>query len=270
MKTLMTFLFTIAGGYLILVVLMVLFQDKLLFMSSREMIQTPESAGLKAEELRIDTEDSVQIHGWYFPNEDSGKVIVLSHGNAGNISYRIDIARTLLNAGASVVMYDYRGYGLSKGKPSEDGFYKDITAVTHFLIEQKEYSEENIYMYGRSLGGAIAAYAATRFNVGGLVLDSSFINLRSMVKDVYPFVPSALAKYKFPANEYLKQLENTPVLIMHSREDEIVGYHNGEELYETAKSPKKFIDLKGGHNENFYLSRDLIEKNWRDFLSEEN
>jgi uncharacterized protein len=266
MKSIMSFLLTILAGYFIILLLMFLFQGKLLFMPTSGFMQTPESVGIDAEDVWVETEDGVKLHAWYFPNEDSDAVIVLSHGNAGNISYRIDIARTLLNAGAAVLMYDYRGYGKSEGRPNEKGLYMDITAFTEHLIHEKEYPEEKIYMYGRSLGGAVAAYAATQYDLGGLVLDSAFKNLRAMVRDVYPFVPSSLARYEFPTETYLQKLNGTPVMIMHSPDDEIVGYHNGEYLYKIAKDPKSFVQLRGGHNDNFFASRDLIERSWRDFL----
>ncbi len=266
MKSFMSFILLIAGGFLALLLVMYLFQDRLLFMPSSGMVHTPDSFGITAEDFWVETGDGVQIHGWYFPNDNSEQVIVLSHGNAGNISYRITIAETLLETGAAVLMYDYRGYGKSEGSPNEKGLYKDIEAVVAGLKNGKEYKEENIFMYGRSLGGAVAAYAATQYNLGGLVLDSAFRNLRTMIRDVYPFVPTALARYTFPTDEYLKELENIPVIIMHSPNDEIVGFHNGEYLFDVANEPKQFVELRGGHNNNFFESSELIKESWRDLL----
>lgn len=236
-------------------------------MPASQMVQSPNSAGLEAEDFWAETDDGVRIHGWYFPNDKSGRVIVLSHGNAGNISYRIDIARTLLNTGAAVMMYDYRGYGKSGGRPSEQGLYRDILAVTKALMDEKGYGSEDIFHYGRSLGGAVAAYAATQIRPGGLVLDSAFTDLRTMAGDVYPFVPSALVKYRFPTENYLKLLDGVPVMIMHSPQDEIIPYHHSERLYEAAGEPKRFVKLRGSHNENFYASRELIEESWREFMN---
>lgn len=263
----MSFIVFIVGGFVVLLLFMYLFQDRLLFMPSSAMVQTPDSFGLTFEEYWVETDDKVKIHGWYFPLENSDQVIVLSHGNAGNISNRITIAEALLEAGAAVLMYDYRGYGKSEGSPSEKGLYKDVEAVTEGLIREKGYSEDNIYMYGRSLGGTVAAYAATMFNVGGLVLDSAFLNLRSMVSDVYPFVPTFLAKYEFPTDKFLQKLRDTPVIIMHSPNDEIVGFHNGKSLFDVAKEPKQFVELRGGHNNNFFESSERIKDSWRGLLN---
>ena len=266
MRSFMSILATLFGIYLLLLGLMYIFQNSLLFMPSSGMVQTPESVGVEAEDFWAETDDGVRIHGWYFPNEEAEFVIVLSHGNAGNISYRIDIARTLLNTGAAVLMYDYRGYGQSEGSPSEKGLYKDIEAVIEGLKNQKGYAENRIVMYGRSLGGAVAAYGASEYNLGGLVLDSSFKNLRAMVRDVYPFVPSRLAKYEFPTETYIQHERNYPVMVLHSPNDEIVGFHHGEFLYNLLDEPKRFVELRGGHNDNFFVSRELIEENWKWYL----
>ena len=268
LKPMISFLTAIAGGYLLLLVVMFLFQNKLLFMPTSGFVQTPQSVGLGAEDFWVETEDGVRIHSWYFPNSEADFVVVLSHGNAGNISYRIEIANTLLQVGASVLMYDYRGYGLSDGRPNERGLYKDIEAVIRGLKEEKNYAESQIIMYGRSLGGAVAAYAGTQFSLGGLVLDSAFTNLRAMVRDVYPFVPSRLARYEFPTEQFIQHPRNYPIMIMHSQNDEIVRYHHGRTLYEAIDAPKRFVEIRGGHNDNFFASRDIAVENWRWYLDE--
>jgi fermentation-respiration switch protein FrsA (DUF1100 family) len=266
----MSVLTTLLGIYLLMLGLMYFFQDKLLFMPTSEMVQTPESAGLVAEDLWVNTDDGIRIHGWYFPNKQASNVIVLSHGNAGNISYRLDIAETLLQTGASVYMYDYRGFGKSEGSPTEDGLYMDIMAVIDGLVDIKGYREDQIIMYGRSLGGAVASYAAANRNLGGLVIDSAFKNLRAMVRDVYPFVPSRLAAYEFPTEEYLMMMKDRvyPVMVMHSPGDEIVGVHHGEYLYSVLDEPKQFVELRGGHNDNFFRSKELIAESWQWYLEE--
>lgn len=236
-------------------------------MPSGRMLANPADTGLQAVDLWIKTEDGERLHSWYFPNEEAEFVVILSHGNAGNISGRLPIAETLLRSGASVLMYDYRGYGLSSGRPSEEGFYRDIEAVVASLITEKGYQEEKMVMYGRSLGGAVAAYAASRFNVAGLVLDSAFLNLRQMVRDIYPFVPSALALYSFPTDHFLSKLDGLPVMIIHSRQDEIVPFRHGVQLYEKIGESATFVESSGGHNNHFFISRELMEQHWRRFLT---
>lgn len=262
----MSLIVTLAGGYILLLIFMYLFQSKLIFLPSSDLVVTPQRAGLQADNVWIETDDDEQLHGWFFPSDSTEYIVVLSHGNAGNISNRIDIAKFLSEAGVSVLIYDYRGYGQSSGKPSEEGLYRDIEAVVNFLKTEKGYSEQQMIMYGRSMGGAIASYAATQFNVGGLVLDSAFKNLKAMVSDLYPFVPSFLASYEFPTEKYLQQLSGIPVMIMHSPNDTIVDISHGKSLYGVAKEPKIFVELRGGHNDNFHASVDTHSKSWRDFL----
>lgn len=266
LKTMISLLATLAGGYLLLLVFMYLFQSKLIFLPSSDLIVTPQQAGLHAEDIWLETNDGEQLHGWYFPNDKAEYVVVFSHGNAGNISNRIDIAKFLQEAGFSVLIYDYRGYGQSSGKPSEDGLYKDIEAVVKHLKTEKKYGEQQMIMYGRSMGGAVAAYAATKFSVSGLALDSAFKNLRAMVGDLYPFVPAFLASYEFSTAMYVQQLTGIPVMIMHSPNDSIVDISHGKSLFGIAKEPKIFVELRGGHNDNFHASVDIHSKNWQEFL----
>lgn len=261
-----TLLATIAGGYLLLLIFMYLFQSKLIFLPSSDLLVTPIEAALQAEDVWIETSDDERLHGWFFPNDSTEYIVVLSHGNAGNISNRIDIAKFLQEAGVSVLIYDYRGYGQSSGKPSEEGLYRDIEAVVTFLKMDKGYSEQQMIMYGRSMGGAVASFAATRFNVGGLVLDSAFKNVKAMVSDLYPFVPSFLASYEFPTEQHVQQLSDIPVMIMHSPTDTIVDISHGKALFGAAKDPKTFVELRGGHNDNFHASVDIYNQYWKEFL----
>lgn len=256
----------LVGGYLLLLAFMYLFQGKLIFLPSSDLIVTPQDAGLNAEDVWIETGDGEQLHGWYFPNNSAEYVVVLSHGNAGNISNRIDIAKFLQEIGVSVLIYDYRGYGQSSGEPSEEGFYSDIEAVINYLKTEEKYSEQRMILYGRSLGGAVASYAASKFDVSGLVLDSAFKNLKAMVSDLYPFVPAFLASYEFPTEQYLQQLSGMPVMIMHSPNDTIVDISHGRALFEIAKEPKTFVELRGGHNDSFHASVDIHSKSWKAFL----
>lgn len=264
--SLMSILISIVVGYTLLLGAMYFFQNKLLFLPSSNLIVTPAQAGLPAEDAWIDTKDGEQLHGWFFPNEQAEYVVVMSHGNAGNISNRIDIAKLLSGIGVSVLLYDYRGYGRSSGKPSEEGVYTDVESVVNYLETERGFSEHQMIMYGRSMGGAVASYAATKFDVSGLVLDSAFKNLKAMVSDLYPFVPASLAKYEFPTEKYLKEISNIPVMIMHSPNDSIVDFSHGKHLYGIAKEPKRFVELRGGHNENFHASTDIHSREWREFL----
>ncbi len=268
MDMLFKILIALGGIYLFLILVLFLFQGQMLFLPEREHFRSPQSIGLEAEDMWVETRDGKQIHGWYFNNESAERVVVLSHGNAGNISGRLEIADMLLDLDVSVLMYDYRGYGKSEGRPTEKGLYKDIDSVIGFLKDQKDYSENQIILYGRSLGGGVSAYGAANYNVAGLVLDSAFQDVKTMTSDIYPIVPTFLVRYNFSTINYLNSIQNTPILIMHSRDDEIVGFHHGEALYEAASEPKTFVPLRGGHNDLFFTSNNTIKRSWQEFLDQ--
>jgi uncharacterized protein len=266
MNTIIKILIALAGIYLMLILILYLFQGQMLFLPDRQIYRTPADMGMDAADTWIETRDGKTLHGWYFPSEGADYVVVLSHGNAGNISGRIEIAEMLHGLGVAVLLYDYRGYGQSEGRPGERGLYKDISAVIGYLSSELEYREEQIILYGRSLGGAVSAWAAKEFNVAGLVLDSSFTDVRSMAREIYPIVPGFLVRFNLSTRQYLQAASGTPVLIMHSREDEIVGFHHGEQLYDAAGEPKRFVPLRGGHNDLFFTSMNTIRNSWADFL----
>ncbi|PKD43150.1 alpha/beta hydrolase [Rhodohalobacter barkolensis] len=266
MNLLFKILIALGGIYLFLIIILYLFQGQMLFLPEKEHFRSPQSLGLDAEDVLVETEDGLKIHGWYFSQSESDFVVVLSHGNAGNISGRLEIAEMLLDLGISVLMYDYRGYGKSEGRPSEKELYNDIDSVIGFLTERMDYKESQIILYGRSLGGAVSAYGAANHTVGGLVLDSAFKDIKSMASDIYPIVPTFLVRLNFSTINFLNSIENTPLLILHSRDDEIVGFHHGEELYEAASEPKKFVPLRGGHNDLFFTSNNTIKRSWQEFL----
>jgi fermentation-respiration switch protein FrsA (DUF1100 family) len=287
MKSALYFLGLAGGGYLLLLAGMYLFQDKLLFLPSKQMLLTPAQFGLEAEDIHPETRDGLRLHAWYFPAvkgdgipaQNADRLILISHGNAGNISGRIEMAGAMLQTGAAVLLYDYRGYGKSEGQPDETGLYEDLRAVSAFMIEEKGYSPEDIFLYGRSLGGAVAAHGATAFPewfgsaAGGLVLDSTFLTLRRMVRDVYPIVPSFLAKYEFNTLARIQELNAhqpaLPVMIFHSPQDDVIGFHHGRQLYDALDvENREFAELRGGHNTSFFSSEAIILQHWKAFLED--
>lgn len=251
------YVFILAGAYV--------FQGSLLFIPGREMIATPESVGLDYRNHYFQTADGVKLHGWFIPGGESEKYIQLSHGNAGNISGRVGLASVLHEAGFNVFMYDYRGYGKSEGNPSEQGLYKDAEAALDFIKTNYNVKNENIIQFGRSLGGAVASYIAANHKTGGLVIDSSFINMKRIIEEVYPIIPSFLSKFRFPTTDYLSDIKGVPVLILHSRDDDLIGFHHGKELYATASEPKEFVTLNGGHNDSFLVTKEKYLNAWKEF-----
>lgn len=262
----MSVLLYIAGGYVALIGLLYLLQEKLIYHPSSRMAEDPSSQGLYWEDVYFETSDGYALNGWYIPHDNSKHIVIFSHGNAGNISNRVYFLNLMHQAGISVFIYDYRGYGLSEGTPNEKGLYKDLQAARSYLINNKGYKPSQIVLFGRSLGGPVSAYVAGEKEVGGVVLESTFTSAPDLATEIYPFVPPGLARMNFSTLEYLNRI-NVPVLVMHSRNDEIIGYHHGEKLYEAANDPRRFEELHGGHNNNFIDSGETYFNAWKEFLS---
>jgi uncharacterized protein len=236
-------MFALQGG-------MIYFPD-----TGREMERTPEDAGLAYEQVWLTTEDGVRIEAWYVPAPGARGVALLTHGNAGNISHRIGYASLFHRLGYSILMLEYRGYGRSEGKPSEEGTYADARAAWRYLTTKRGHPAEHIVLVGESLGGAVAARLAAEEQPGALVLASSFISVPELAADLYPWLPARqLARYRYDTLASLKSV-TCPVLVAHSRQDDIVPFRHGQHLFAAASEPKAFVEMAGGHNQGFLFSR---------------
>jgi len=208
------------------------------------------------------------LQAWFFPADTNapwaGKVILLCHGNAGNISHRLAHAETFLNAGASAFLFDYRGYGRSSGKPSEKGLYADARAAYDFLIG-KGVAATNIILFGESLGSAVATELASTEPTGGLVLLSGFTSIPDLGRELFPFIPRFLGSIRFNSLERIPRV-NAPVLVIHSRLDTLIGFHHGQKLFAAAPEPKTFLEIQADHNESFYAEGQVIADALRGML----
>ncbi len=214
---------------------------------------TPAAAGLNYNTVRLTTTDGLQLSAWYVPAADERGVILFCHGNAGNISNRISTLELLNELGFSTFIFDYRGYGRSEGKPTEDGTYRDAEAAWQYLHSQG-YNESEIIIMGRSLGASVAAELAHRHKPKAVVLESSFTSVPDVAAELYPLLPVRwLSRFEYNTIDYLQSI-TAPVLIVHSRDDEIIPFSHGQRLFAAAKPPKQFLELKGGHNESIYVS----------------
>ncbi len=241
-------------------------QDSMLFSPDREIRQTPNNIGLEYEEVSLTTKDSVGINGWFIPAENEKGVVLFCHGNAGNVSDRLDSIKIFHDLGQSVLIFDYRGYGKSGGTISEKGTYLDAEAAWDYLTEVRHKSSKNIVIFGRSLGGAIAAETALRKGPACLILESTFMSVPAIARKYYPWLPVGLiAKYRYATLDKIGLIRG-PKLIVHSKEDEIIPFEHGLKIYEKAVFPKEFMEIKGGHNEGFMLSGDSYRKGLESFL----
>jgi fermentation-respiration switch protein FrsA (DUF1100 family) len=245
-------------------------QSSFTFQPTREMPYSPSDFKLEYEKIQLKTPDNLMLSAWYIPAKNARFTLLFCCGNGGNISDRLANINIFNGLGVNCLIFNYRGYGTSGGKPSEKGLYIDAQTAYDWLINEKKISSENIIIYGQSLGGSVAAYLASNVKAKGLIVESSFTSFTDIAKKHYPYLPiKLLAKYKFKTIDYLKKV-NYPVLIIHSRNDEIVPFEFGLRLYEeAAKEPKDFLEISGDHNEGFLISEQIYRQglsNWLKFL----
>ncbi len=245
---------TLAVAYVAVVTTVFLFQEHLVYFPQRNLEATPRERGLLYEDVMLEADDGVQLHGWFVPRTGARGVVLYFHGNAGNISHRLARVALFHQMGLGVFILDYRGYGRSGGRPSEAGMYRDAAAAWRYLTEARGIAAARIVLFGRSLGAAVAAELAARMRPGALVLDSAFTSLPELGQERYPWLPVKwLARQRYPTREHLRRVD-CPVFVVHSRDDEIIPFHHGEQLYAAARASKHFLAISGGHNSAYFLT----------------
>ncbi len=247
-------IFIIVSVWVLLSLLIYFFQPNFIFFPHKDIEATPEFISLDYEDLILTTSDGIEINAWWIPNPNARATLLFLHGNAGNISHRLDSINIFYQLGLSVLIIDYRGYGKSTGKPSEQGTYIDAETAWHYLINEKKINSDKIIIFGRSLGGAVATWLADKYPSSALIIESCFTSIADIGKHYYPYLPtSLLARIKYPSIDKISNIKS-PVLVIHSANDEIIPYTFGKQLFEKASEPKMFLDIVGGHNDGFLVS----------------
>ncbi len=244
------------------------FQSKMVYFPDKVMSYNPGSQGLDYHDVHFDTADNTRIFGWYVPvKEKSRKTILFCHGNAGNIADRLPMVRNFHNMGLNVFIFDYRGFGKSQGFPSEKGTYLDALGAWDYLVKIKKEKPQNIILYGRSLGGAIASYLAKQKSPGALILEATFTSLKDIGQERMPLFPIRwISEFKYDTLSYISDLE-MPVLVIHSREDEIIPFSHGQELFRRLGTKKQFLEITGSHNSGYFSSKERYNTGVKEFLS---
>ena len=248
---------SLAIAYAAVVALVWLFQNRLVYFPGvgREVTVTPQAYGLAFEDVTITTTDGEKLAAWWVPAEKARGIALIFHGNAGNISHRIDYLGMFHRLRYSTLIVDYRGYGRSTGAPSEQGTYRDAEAAWEHLLRARGAQPSDVVILGKSLGGAVAAWLAARVAPRALVLASSFTSVPDLGAQVYPFLPVRLiSRFDYDNMAALKALK-APVLVAHSRDDDIIPFSHGRALFEAANEPKQFLEMQGGHNDAFLFVR---------------
>lgn len=228
------------------------FEQNQVYHPSREMDASGADLGRPCEDVYFKSRDAVELNGWFFPAEANSPrarlVLLICHGNAGNISHRLGLYQLLLETGVGVFAFDYRGYGRSRGGPTEEGTYLDAQAA-HEWLRRKGCSGNRILAFGESLGGGVASELCLREETGGLILQSTFTSIPAIGAELFPWLPVRwMSRIKYDTHSKLPRLK-IPVLIMHGRGDELIGFHHSERNFAAANEPKLFWEIKGEHNE---------------------
>jgi fermentation-respiration switch protein FrsA (DUF1100 family) len=254
-------------GYGLIVIFLFFWQDRMVYYPMKQMEGTPADVGLHYREIELVTPDGVRLSAWYVGTGNTQDVLLFCHGNAGNISHRLKSLSIFHNLGLNILLFDYRGYGKSGGKPSEQGTYLDAETAWRYLVEKEKIPAERILLFGRSLGGAVAAYLASKVNARALILESTFTSIPDVGAEAYPFFPvRLLSRYRYNTLELLPGI-TIPVLVVHSPDDEIISFDHGKSLFEAANEPKYFLNIFGGHNVGFTDSGSIYTDGLKEFLA---
>ena len=272
-------------------VILYILQPRLLYSPVREVSYTPAEMNLEFENVAFKTADGLQLSGWYVPAplegrteaasvplggrrekfltgpaENSQFTILFCHGNGGNMMHCLDSIDIFHNLGLSCFIFDYRGYGNSSGEPTEEGTYLDAEAAYKWLTEKKKIPSDNVIVFGWSLGGSIAAQLAAKTKVGGLVVESTFTSYVDIGTRFYPYMPVRwFARFRYDTLDYIKAV-HCPVMLIYSRDDEIMPFEFGLQLYEAANQPKELVEIFGSHNDGFLVSGEIYKDAWAKWL----
>ncbi len=256
----------VLGIYVLMCAFLYFTQSRFVYFPLKEMTAIPTDVGLDYKVIEYEAADGVRIHAWFVPARQSRAIVLFCHGNAGNISHRLDTLKIFNSLGLSTFIFDYRGYGRSGGQPSEKGTYLDAEGAWDYLAKKMGVKPKEILLAGRSLGGAVASWLAVKKKPRALIIESSFTSIPELGGQFYPFLPvRLLTRFNYNTREYINSVK-CPVLVIHSPDDEIIPFSHGQEIFAAAHQPKNFLQLRGSHNEGFKLFRERYIQGLKEFI----
>lgn len=262
----MTVIAIVAGFYVLICAAAYILQARMVFFPDRRLVAAPSDIGLDYTDVSIDTEDGERLHAWLVPGS-GGQVVLFLHGNAGNISHRLDSIRIFHSLGLSVLAVDYRGYGQSTGRISEQGSYADARAAYQYLRNDYGFDAGQIIFFGRSLGSAVAIELATHERPRALIAESAYTSITDIGARHYRFLPvRLLARIHYNSLPRVAAID-CPKLFIHSVDDEIAPFDLAQRLFEGAAEPKIFLEISGDHNSGFVTSGVAYIEGLRRFLA---
>lgn len=243
------------------------FEKKGIYYPTKEIEFTPLDFGLKYEDIFFNTEDGLRLNGWFVASENPRGTLLFCHGNAGNISHRIEIIKIFNRLNLNVFIFDYRGYGKSQGSPSEKGLYQDAQAAYKYLLTRKDIDKDAIVVYGKSIGANVAVNLSSEVKAACLISESGFTSAYDMARRLFPYLPVKwMITVKYNALEKIKNI-SMPKLIIHSKNDEIIPFEMGKRLFDAAARPKEFYEMRGGHNEAVFMAGEEYRIRINNFLN---
>ena len=246
----------VAAGYVTVLAWVYASQRRLLYHPTAEIESTPGVVGLGYEDVWLENRLGSRLHGWWVPCDGARLTVLFCHGNGGNVSHRVESLRLFHGLGVSTLVFDYSGYGQSDGSPSETATRADARAAWDWLVREAGVTPERVILFGRSLGGAVAAglaaeLAAEGVQPAGLVMESTFTSVGDMGASIYPWLPvRRLVRDRYDSRDTLEGLQ-LPVLFGHSPDDDVVPFALGRALYESYGGPKTFLPMRGDHNRGY-------------------
>ena len=242
-------------------------EKKLTYKPSFKITEDPSMDDLEFEDIYFITEDTKKLHGWWIPHPEAIGTILYCHGNADNLSGRAWHCKHYHDMKLNCFMFDYRGYGKSKGWPNEEGTYKDARAAYEMVRSfHNDLDEPPVIIMGISLGGAVAAQLASDKFCKGLILESTFTSMPAIAKIVYPYLPiDLLTKNKYTTLAKINRLK-MPKLFAHSKEDDLIPYEMGRALFENAAEPKEWLELVGTHGEDSFTQSSGYKDKLHEFI----
>ena len=268
-NAMLKFIVVVVASYGLLIAVVYLMQGRMLYLPGvpgRTLTMTPIDVGMDYQDVSIETADGVTLHGWFIVGRSS-QVLLFFHGNAGNISHRLDSIRQFQKLGLSVLIIDYRGYGQSGGRTTERGIYCDAEAAWRYLTESRGISTSDIVIFGRSLGASAASWLAAQHQPLALIVESSFTSVPDIAQELYPWLPARwLSRFSHATRDYVRDVR-CPVLVTHSRDDEIIPFNHGEAIFASANEPRTLLVLRGAHNDAFLQDEPAYIEGVRTFLT---
>jgi hypothetical protein len=230
----------------------------LIYVPDRTLEMTPGDLAIPFEEVRFPASDGLRLHGWLVPAPDARLTLVWFHGNAGNISHRVENIGFLRRAiPLNIFIFDYRGYGRSDGSLadlSEEATYRDAEGALAYVLGRVDLRETRLVYFGRSLGAAIAVEMARRHPPAGLILETPFTSIKDMARVLLPWLPvGGLVRTQYDSMTRIREV-HVPLLVLHGDRDDIVPFEQGRRLFEAANEPKTFYPIRGAHHNDTFVA----------------